>query len=643
MTRTVFALALLAGAIAARVAAESSVSATPPPTSIVFAADRLPALYGEIYRLDANGTVVDLSRSAFTDEQPVVSPNGKQLAFVSVRDEKAGVYVIGIDGTGLRRLDAPPRRIGGSAELVRLTWAPDSRTLAALSGDLRTRLTILRPGRAPIVATQAAFVYGPTWSPDGRLLAVEAGGDPQDRREVRVFTRAGKLAWRAPFDEDFPGWSRSGLLATVAHSVVRVFGEDGKRRLAFRGRTAAWSPDGRRLASVARGVVEVRTADGRVFLRKPLTGLAGKRVVLRWIDSRRLLVAFVGTTRLRGLDTATGKLFRGSHRYFADPLSPDGRFVAGAARAGAHFAVEVSRLPNGAPRVYGHVPGCYDDGVFTAALTGLQFVPRRASLVYESWCTEPFAALYTVNPDGSGLARLTNRQEQEQSPARSPDGTRIAYTRYDRTGTSCKGCPGSLAVAAADGSGPRVLTTPSGDAVADAGPSWSPDGTQILFSRWSVSKAGELFVVPAAGGDPRDLHVQSFLAAWGPTRIAYVDPSRDPISLWTALPDGSDRRKLADVPAEILPDGLAWSADGRLAYAAPRTGGVLVFSGAAEQHVQLPFRDLRSLAWSPDGTRFVVVGLAAHAATYDLYSVRTDGTDVRRLTTDLDAFSASWR
>lgn len=33
----------------------------------------------------------------------------------------------------------------------------------------------------------------------------------------------------------------------------------------------------------------------------------------------------------------------------------------------------------------------------------------------------------------------------------------------------------------------------------------------------------------------------------------------------------------------------------------------------------------------------------SHAATYDVYSLRTDGTDVRRLTTNVDAYAVSWR
>jgi Tol biopolymer transport system component len=59
--------------------------------------------------------------------------------------------------------------------------------------------------------------------------------------------------------------------------------------------------------------------------------------------------------------------------------------------------------------------------------------------------------------------------------------------------------------------------------------------------------------------------------------------------------------------------------------------------------VQLPFTEIAALDWSPDGTGFVVVGLRRGAAVYDVYTVRTDGTGLRRLTKNIEAYAASWR
>jgi TolB protein len=600
--------------------------ATPP---IVFAADKLPAVAGEVYRLDASGHRVDLSNSPFRDSMPAASPDGKSVAFLSVRSGGNGIYQVGLDGSGLRRLDSPPLgpTLDNSAQLV---WALNSKALAIVSGNLTERLTVVGPGRKTKVIAHGGVVYNPEWSPDSRLLTVTVGG--RRSRRIETFTPAGRLVWRVPFQAD-AGWSSRGVFAAYGHTGVTAYDEAGRARFHFPGRIAAWSPDGRRLASVARGRLEVRTFDGRLFLRKTIRGLAGRRVTLAWADSRRVLADLL--PRVIGLDTATGKLFAGSSRYFDGPRSGD--LLAETRKSGAGFAVRVTPLDGGAAHVYGHVPGCFDDGVVVPAIDLLQFVPHRRSLVYTSNCAEPFSALYAVQPDGTGLTRLTHAGEQEVEPAWSPDGTRIAYTRFDHTGFSCKGCPGSLAVADADGTHARILTTPSGSDYADGGASWSPDGSQILFARSNFSKEAELYVVPATGGAANDLHVTGFDASWGPARIAYLSTAGEAVALWTALPDGGDPQQVAKAGGTNTPRAPAWSRDGRLAYL---QGSAVVVAG---QRVALPFRVLGDLAWSPDGTHFLVTGVRPGEAVPDVFTVRADGTELLQLTKNLDVLGATWR
>jgi WD40 repeat protein len=70
----------------------------------------------------------------------------------------------------------------------------------------------------------------------------------------------------------------------------------------------------------------------------------------------------------------------------------------------------------------------------------------------------------------------------------------------------------------------------------------------------------------------------------------------------TANPDGSDPKVIAPLGEA---SGGVWSSDGRLAYTNVY-GTTVVVDGSS---VQLPFAEVTSLSWSPDGTRFVVTAV----------------------------------
>ena len=129
--------------------------------------DRPPAISGEIYRLDLNGHRTDLSRSPAQDTDPMVSPDGQRVAFVSSRTGRTAVYVVGIDGRGLQRISGPlalPRI---------LSWSPDGAHILVETSGASPVLFALTPGTAPLlVAAQASCgPVPPSWSPDSRVIA----------------------------------------------------------------------------------------------------------------------------------------------------------------------------------------------------------------------------------------------------------------------------------------------------------------------------------------------------------------------------------------------------------------------------------------------------------------------------------------
>ena len=81
------------------------------------------------------------------------------------------------------------------------------------------------------------------------------------------------------------------------------------------------------------------------------------------------------------------------------------------------------------------------------------------------------AEIFSVNPDGRDLRRLTNNRAIDVSPSWSPDGSQIAFCS-DRTGSP------QVYVMNADGGDQRRLTFQGSY---NSNPAWSPDGRWIAY------------------------------------------------------------------------------------------------------------------------------------------------------------------
>src|SRR3989442_1703014 len=238
---------------------------------------------GEVYRVWLNGRRIDLTESPADDTFPVVSPDGRRVAFVSDPGERGGrrgryahLYLLRSDGRALRRISSAlptDQSLGGQ-----LAWSPDGERLAVDAsmfgppGQLETGLYVIGPGRQQRLVARAPIILGPAWSPDGGVIAFNTG-DPRNN-QVWAVTPSGRRAWRVKgisLGSDGRGvWARTGRLAVLGRgrATVRVYDERGGLRMSFPGRSFAWSPDGKRLASVTSERVEVRALSGRLLFRK---------------------------------------------------------------------------------------------------------------------------------------------------------------------------------------------------------------------------------------------------------------------------------------------------------------------------------------------------------------------------------------
>ena len=99
--------------------------------------------------------------------------------------------------------------------------------------------------------------------------------------------------------------------------------------------------------------------------------------------------------------------------------------------------------------------------------------------------------IYTMNTDGTGLTKLTSGDLGETSPVWSPDGTKIAFVT-----NAAYPVARDIAIMNANGSGMKLIVMRPGD---QFGPSFSRDGTQIVYEDFALNPWGWLFKVKTDG------------------------------------------------------------------------------------------------------------------------------------------------
>lgn len=244
--------------------------------------------------------------------------------------------------------------------------------------------------------------------------------------------------------------------------------------------------------------------------------------------------------------------------------------------------------------------------------------------------------IYLMHLDGSGLTRLTHRDDRDGYPACSPDGKKIAFYAYEESMTS------SINVMDIDGRNRTRLTNEVG--ARDAGPTWSSDGSSIAFTRGRNEKF-ELWVMDPDGGHQRRIgDLGGFAPRWSPDGSLLAFSTYPRGEIFVANADGTSVRKLTENDVEDM--WPSWSPDGQwIAYMSgePKRHQLWVMKADGSGAKRLTFNQYDDWRprWSPDGSKIVFNSFRDD--TVGLYLISPDGSGERHLTPFSDyVMQVSW-
>ena len=463
------------------------------------------------------------------------------------------------------------------------------------------------------------------------------GGFPAPSPDGKKILFSVRLVTNLTFSYEF--WTMDANGNHVGHFLL----QNSDRPIA-----STWSPDGRRVAYYRNGslwVVNANRSGAREITAADFSGAAPS-----W--SRRGLIAFDRSGSIWVVDLKSGKERRvGPGRQ--PSWSPDGRKLLYVAvprsaaandvfvmRADGSDGKQLTKTPNvnetqpawspGGPWVaYTGQKGVYamrNDG------TGVRFV--AANGIQPSWTKGASGIVYTRRTAlWSGFVLRTNlngthtrwllRPRLDASPTWSPDGSQLAFTR----------------------DGVVYLVDANGDAVRSTGlkgtdPAWSPDGEHLV-----VTSGLDLVIANSDGTDPVPLNLKidsekvarlsqpdwSVTKKNGNSSIAFVATDSEGIkSIYVlnmqakTLEKTGAPRQLALGCGTIGASSPSWAPDVSLiAFACDQS---IALSGSDGNNPNpLGSADNATLAWAPDGSQIVYSAqFGDHLA--QLFVMNSDGT-----------------